>query len=125
MSKDFAVRLKRLRKDAGITQEELARVLNVGRSTISEYERGVIEPKRKTLVDLAFYFGVPIEYFFIKEEIINTNTMLKNKFAIQDKCSTIQDTLTSLEHKTKNLSEHDEKIILEMLKNIIKIIDLL
>ena len=125
MSKDFAVRLKRLRKDAGITQEELARVLNVGRSTISEYERGVIEPKRKTLVDLAFYFGVPIEYFFIKEEIINTTKMLKQKFTIQDKCSAIQDTLHNLEYKTKNLSEHDEKIILEMLKNVIKIIDLL
>ena len=66
MSKDFAVRLKKLRKEAGITQEDLARVLGVGRTTISEYERGVIEPKRKTLIDLAFYFGVPIDYFFVK-----------------------------------------------------------
>ncbi|MCI7428538.1 MAG: helix-turn-helix transcriptional regulator [Methanobrevibacter sp.] len=128
MSKDFAVRLKKLRKDAGITQEELAKVLNVGRTTISEYERGVIEPKIKTLRDIAFYFNVPIEYFFIREEIINTNRALRGK----DIHSAIQDIIFNLEYKqipstykNKKLSKHEEKIISEMLKNVIKIIDLL
>lgn len=132
MSKDFAIKLKKLRKDAGVTQEELAKVLGVGRTTISEYERGVIEPKRKTLIDIAFYFNVPVDYFFIREEIINTNRMLHERIITKDILVSIQDIINDLTNEQiptsyngKKLSANEEKIIVEMLKNIFKIVELL
>lgn len=125
MSKDFAIKLKTLRKDAGVTQEELAKVLNVGRSTISEYERGVIEPKRKTLVDIAFYFSVPIDYFFKEDKIKDEINIQDISLSIQDLIKNIEHNHTNIVYKNKKLSEYEQKIILEMLKSVIKIIDLL
>lgn len=40
----FPERLKKLRKDKGMTQEEVAKLLNIKRSTYGEYERGKILP---------------------------------------------------------------------------------
>ena len=36
----FADKLKKLRKDKGLTQEELAAIINVSTSAVSQYERG-------------------------------------------------------------------------------------
>lgn len=44
MNKMFPTRLKQLRLEKGITQEEMAEKLNVRRSTYGEYERGKIMP---------------------------------------------------------------------------------
>ena len=42
----FNVRLKELRLEAGLTQKDLANAIEVGRTTISEYESGKIVPKQ-------------------------------------------------------------------------------
>lgn len=56
-------RLKRLRELKGISQKELANELgNINQQTISNYEVGVREPDIQTLIKLADYFGVSIDY---------------------------------------------------------------
>ena len=57
-------RLKALRKQKGDSQTEIARLLGVGKSSISGYESGTREPGVKTLVTLIKYFGVSADYFF-------------------------------------------------------------
>lgn len=42
----FAENLKKIRKDKGYTQEELAKKLNVVRQTVSKWEKGVSQTKR-------------------------------------------------------------------------------
>ncbi|MEG2957729.1 MAG: helix-turn-helix transcriptional regulator [Christensenellaceae bacterium] len=56
------MRLKELRREKGIKQKELAELLDVSVATICRYERGEREPDNKTLVKLANYFHVPIDY---------------------------------------------------------------
>lgn len=44
MSKVFAENLRRLRTEKGYTQEDLAKLLNINRTTLTKYETGVTEP---------------------------------------------------------------------------------
>ena len=56
------MRLKELRLANGLTQKELAKAIEVGRTTISEYESGKIVPKHEGLLKLANYFNVSVDY---------------------------------------------------------------
>jgi len=51
-------RIKELRKQKGITQEELGRILDVGKATISNYESEKRQLTADILQKLAEYFGV-------------------------------------------------------------------
>lgn len=57
--------IKSLRKEKGITQEELGKVAGVTKSTVNKWEVGkVANLKRETIKKLADYFGVPASSFF-------------------------------------------------------------
>lgn len=55
-------RLKQLREERGISQVRLAIDLNVNQNTISRYESGTREADHKTLIAIADYFDVSIDY---------------------------------------------------------------
>ena len=55
-------RLKELREKAGISQLELASDLALRQNDISRYETGAREPDHKTLLALADYFDVSVDY---------------------------------------------------------------
>ena len=55
-------RIAELRKNKGISQEELADVLLTSRQAISKWERGESDPDIGRLKDLAVYFNVSIDY---------------------------------------------------------------
>ncbi len=59
---NFPQRLKELRLENGLTQKELAKSIEVGRTTISEYESGKIVPKQEGLLKIANYFDVSVDY---------------------------------------------------------------
>ncbi len=56
------MRLKQLRKEKGVSQIRLAMDLNLSQNTISRYETGVREADYETLIKLADYFGVSVDY---------------------------------------------------------------
>lgn len=56
------MRLKELRKKKHMTQQRLAIELNISQNTISRYETGANEADYKTLILLADYFQVSIDY---------------------------------------------------------------
>lgn len=56
-------RLKELRIEKGLTQEELGNQLGLANNTISRYETGSNEPpKFETWQKLADFFNVPVDY---------------------------------------------------------------
>ena len=55
--------LKSLREKRGLTQDELAKELNLSKSTISMYESGDRIPRLPTIELLADYFNVNIDVF--------------------------------------------------------------
>lgn len=61
-------RLEALRKERGLRQEELARVLEVSRQTISSLEKGRYNPSIVLAFKIARYFDLSIEDIFIYEE---------------------------------------------------------
>lgn len=61
-------RLKLLRTKRNITQAHFAKILGVARTTYAMYEQGQREPDFKTLIKIADYFDVTLDYLLGREE---------------------------------------------------------
>lgn len=61
-------RIKELRKERRISQEELATAVNVTRQTIISLENGKYNASLILAHDIAVYFGKTIEEIFLFEE---------------------------------------------------------
>ena len=61
-----------LRKQAGITQEDLANRLNVSNQAVSKWEAGKCCPDIENLPELAAFFGVSIDELLLGECLIKT-----------------------------------------------------
>ncbi|MGI5892868.1 MAG: helix-turn-helix transcriptional regulator [Bacillota bacterium] len=57
----FAQRLKQLRQQHKLTQQQLADATGVGRATLAHYEAGTSEPGLTNLIKLADYFGISLD----------------------------------------------------------------
>ena len=55
-------RLLELRKDADLTQDDLAAILKINKHSISAYERNKSEPPDDIKIAIARYFQVSIDY---------------------------------------------------------------
>lgn len=55
-------RLLDLRKDADLTQDDLAEILNINKHSISSYERDKSEPPDAIKIAIAKYFNVSVDY---------------------------------------------------------------
>ncbi|KRN59477.1 MULTISPECIES: helix-turn-helix domain-containing protein [Limosilactobacillus] len=55
-------RIAELRKEKGLTLQQVADAIGVGNNTISRYETGKREPKLETWLKLADFFDVPVTY---------------------------------------------------------------
>lgn len=64
----FSDRLKLLRKSNGYTQQQIANILHIQRSTYSYYENGKTRPDFETLVKLSLIFSTDIEELLEHEE---------------------------------------------------------
>lgn len=93
-------RLKELRKENGITQSELAKSLNVSRSSIAMYENGERIPSYETLEVISDFFNVSILYLLGKESVDYSNEEL---FKINEK-----------------LSDNQKRLLLAIAKQILK-----
>lgn len=55
-------RLLDLRKDHGLTQQELGNMLHINKHSISSYERDISEPPDSLLIEIAGFFNVSCDY---------------------------------------------------------------
>ena len=62
------MRLKQLRQKRGISQLKLAMDLGMNQNSISRYESGEREADYQTLIRLADYFNVSIDYLLERTE---------------------------------------------------------
>jgi transcriptional regulator with XRE-family HTH domain len=60
--------LLELRKEKGITQMDVAKVLDISRQAYANYEIGKREPDLATLLKLADFFGVSVDYLLRQTE---------------------------------------------------------
>lgn len=64
----FAQKLKALRTDRGLSQNELARLTDLSQAMIAQYELGIKHPHKNTLKELARKLHVEIEELQADEE---------------------------------------------------------
>ena len=78
----FNEKLVKLRKEAGLSQEELGNKLNVARQTVSKWELGETTPEMDKLVKMSEIFNITLDEL-IKEENVNEkiNNTNSQKFA--------------------------------------------
>ena len=65
---DFAYVLRSLRNDRGMTQQGLADLLGVSKSSINMYERGERQPNFETLELIADFFHVDLDFLLGRSE---------------------------------------------------------
>ncbi|APM40518.1 helix-turn-helix domain-containing protein [Clostridium kluyveri] len=122
----FNQRMKELRAEKNITLEELAKVLNTTKSTLSRYENNLRTPNADFINQLAKYFNVSLDYLLgntdKKEPEINIPKEYTDKYKI-----TSRDKKQYLEHMKKaneaffmndEFDEEDKKEILDTMAEI-------
>lgn len=69
---NFSNQIKQLRKNRKINQEELAKIVDVGRTSVGKWENGNNYPTVEVLDKLATYFGVTTDYLLGRNELPTT-----------------------------------------------------
>ena len=59
---DFGLRLKELREGKNLSQTDVARIIEISRTTISGYEQNIKTPKIETLKKLALLYNSSVDY---------------------------------------------------------------
>ena len=67
-------KLYKLRKNSGLSQEQLAEQLNVSRQAISKWEQGTAVPESEKLITISNFFGVSVDYLLKEDTADTTNT---------------------------------------------------
>lgn len=65
----FPKRLKELRLQYGMSQEQVAQKLHIRQKSYARYEYGTGEPNMQTIYDISEMFNVTTDYLFGKTEI--------------------------------------------------------
>lgn len=95
-------RLKELRRERHMTQEALAKMLNISDGAISLYEKGERQPTFETLKKIADIFGVTIDY------LLETDVIPAGMTAFT----------YAMHGAEARLSEHDKEVLVQMAKTM-------
>ncbi len=68
-AKSFGLKIKKLRKAKGLSQDELAERIDKTVDTISSIERGLSSPRIETAIELSGVLGVPLYELFQVNEL--------------------------------------------------------
>lgn len=63
----FGEKLQKLRARAGLSQDQLAELLDVSRQAVSKWERNEAMPEAEKLVRISRQFGVSTDYLLLEE----------------------------------------------------------
>jgi repressor LexA len=105
--KTFAKRLKQLREERHLTQDELAVNVNLKKSTLSKYENELREPRLSNVEKIADFFDVSVNWLMGYSDIRDKNIDSGNLVDIFDKLSDhhkheLFNYATYLKHKAKD-----------------------
>ena len=77
----IAVRIKELREQAGLSQAQLARRLDVTRSSVNAWEMGISTPTTQYVVAMARLFHVTVDYLLSLE---SCHTLVLNNYSTEE-----------------------------------------
>lgn len=106
----FASRIKLLRKNKHKTQTDLAQLLDVSKTQISDIENGKTTTSIERLYALADFFDVPLDYLVGNGIFSNWEEIIERKEQVID---SLEETVPML--KELNLSKASEKQLMRIL----------
>ena len=118
----FGEKIKKLRESKDITQEDLAKLLTVDRSTVGKWENDSSKPDYEKLLKIAVYFNVSTDFLLgaidkaqqderIAQAIGNDEELLAFWKVLKER-----EDLKLMLKQTKDLPAGDIKTILKMIK---------
>jgi transcriptional regulator with XRE-family HTH domain len=106
----IGLKLKKLRKLFGITQEELSKNVDVDRSIISQVEIGKFNLTSENIKKIARYYHIPYDYFFEDDfNLIVENGKVVGGHYIQNNDSLVKEN----EHLREKLEMYQEKLAIK------------
>lgn len=75
---EFSERLKKLRKDTGLTQVDVSSKLGISQQAYASWERGVKKPTQENLIKLSKILYVSVDYLLGNAENKQTSDVLEN-----------------------------------------------
>ncbi|KIN49103.1 hypothetical protein B4073_4251 [Bacillus subtilis] len=113
---NFSTKIKKLREEKKMKQQEVADKLGIARTTYASYEQGKREPDHETLIKIADYYNVTID-FLLRGENQETQDEIFNEQA--RKILEDPDTLVAAADGkiTASILEAAQRIIAEQLKS--------
>ncbi|WP_144452718.1 helix-turn-helix domain-containing protein [Bacillus subtilis] len=113
---NFSTKIKKLREEKKMKQQEVADKLGIARTTYASYEQGKREPDHETLIKIADYYNVTID-FLLRGESQETHDEIFNEQA--RKILEDPDTLVAAADGkiTASILEAAQRIIAEQLKS--------
>ncbi len=91
-----------LRENKEIGQKELAKLLHVSVSTISNYENNVHEPALHTIIKIADYFNVSVDYLLNRTNYQYPMSYLEQPLIDNYSCSDILNTVIQLSKPSRS-----------------------
>lgn len=67
-------KLKKMRTELGLTQDDIAEVLSMNRTTFSKYENGAAVPPVNVLMKLAALFNIPVSVMLNDDNTLRFNS---------------------------------------------------
>jgi len=120
----FSKRLKKLRKKNKVTLDELAREIDITKTTISRYENEKRVPKMDTVKKIADYFNVTTDYLIGNTDEKKSADKIKKAIAKDPELVSFwdeiaqRDELKLLFKQTKDLEPKTIKQIIRIIKAI-------
>ena len=97
--------LTKLRKNARLSQQQVADILKINRSTYAYYETGKSKPKLPTLKKLAAIYGVSVD------ELLNQDGTGDNELSVSE---TPSDTGWHADTQVSALSDFEQAVLLKL-----------
>ncbi len=99
--------LKHLRQQKGISQKQLADMILVSQQSVNKYENQNVEPDIKTLVKMADFFGVSLDYLVGRTDI--------KEMITKPKMSDLNETEAEVIIKFRSLTNKQQHCILSLI----------
>jgi transcriptional regulator with XRE-family HTH domain len=76
----ISCKIKELRKENGLTQKQLAKILNISETGFASWEQGLSEPNTDNIINLCQIFNVSADYLLGIENEAGTKIKANNSF---------------------------------------------
>lgn len=101
--------LKKLRLQAGISQQKLAEIIGISQQSVNKYENHNIEPDIDTLIDLASFFKTSVDYLIGHTDI---NHIIEELYPYD-----LNDEESKLVDEYRKLTKAERQSINDVIKN--------